>query len=79
MFYSITSSIPGFVVALDVINFKIVVANRGQTLLKQTETLTLSISGTDITPFTKTFVYILYDCTQTTETTKLINWVIDST
>ena len=47
--------------------------------MKQTETLTLTISGTDITLFTKTFIYILYDCTQTNETTKSINWVIDST
>ena len=34
VFYSITSSISGFVVAVDAINFNIVVANRGQNLMK---------------------------------------------
>ena len=47
--------------------------------MKQTETLTLTIFCTDFTTFTKTFDYILYDCSQTTETQKTINWVIDPT
>ena len=77
VFYSITSSISGFVVAVDAINFNIVVANRGQNLMKQSETLILTISGAEITTFAKTFVYNLYDCSQTTETSKTINWIID--
>ena len=45
--------------------------------MKQTETLTLTISGIDFTTFMKTFVYVLYDCSQSTETAKTINWLID--
>ena len=47
--------------------------------MKQTETLTLTVSGDDFTTFTMTFDYVLYDCSQTTETSKTINWVIDQT
>ena len=47
--------------------------------MKQTETLTLSVSGDDFTTFTMTFDYVLYDCSQTTETSKTINWIIDPT
>ena len=45
--------------------------------MKQAETLTLTISGVEITTFQKTFEYVLYDCSQTTETSKTINWLID--
>ena len=45
--------------------------------MKQTETLTLTVSGVDITTFKMTFDYVLYDCSQTTETSKTINWIID--
>ena len=47
--------------------------------MKQTETLTLTISSTDFPSFTKTFYYVLYDCSQITETPKTINWAIDPT
>ena len=45
--------------------------------MKQTETLTLMIFSTNFTTFSMTFDYILYDCSQTTETQKTINWIID--
>ena len=45
--------------------------------MKQTETLTLTISGTDFMTFSMPFDYVLYDCSQTTETPKKINLVID--
>ena len=47
--------------------------------MKQTETLTLTISSADFPSITKTFDYVLYDCSQTTETSKTINWIIDPT
>ena len=77
--YSITSTLSGFVESTGSTTFKVVMANRGSTLNKQSITLTLAISNANMTSVTKTFSYIVYDCAKNTEsTTKTINWIMDA-
>ena len=64
--YLITSTKANFV-STGVTSFKVVMANRGSTANKQTETLTLTISNANMTSVTKTFSYIVYDCAANTE------------